>query len=103
MIAGVHVPDSHWRAYVMHSRLQLADPGSDWNQIAGKVKEKYGEITEDEVTRVKESSEQLFGRIQEKTGQAREHIEALVHNLFENPGIQFNNAYEATSYCFGKA
>jgi len=69
----------------------------DWNQVAGKVKEKYGQFTEEEWTRVKGDTQQLIGMIQEKTGQAREQIEAFVHDLYEKSGIQVSNAYEATS------
>ncbi len=71
----------------------------DWNQVAGKVKEKYGEFTDDELTRVKGSAQHLIGMIQERTGQAREQVEAFVHTLYENAGCQLNNAYEATSEC----
>ena len=69
----------------------------DWNQVAGKVKEKYGQFTDEEWTRVKGNSQHLIGMIQEKTGYAREQIEAFVHDLYESAGIQVSNAYEATS------
>jgi len=71
----------------------------DWNQVAGKLKEKYGQFTEEEWTRVKGDSQKLIGMVQEKTGQAREQIEAFVHDLYESAGAQASNAYEATSDC----
>ena len=71
----------------------------DWNQVAGKVKEKYGEFTDDELVRVKGNAQHLIAMIQAKSGQAREQIEAFVHNLYENAGYQMNNAYETTSEC----
>ena len=71
----------------------------DWNQVAGKLKEKYGQFTEEEWTRVKGDTQQLVGMIQEKTGQAREQIEAFVHDLYERTNTEVSSAYEATSEC----
>ncbi|MCA9132548.1 MAG: CsbD family protein [Planctomycetales bacterium] len=58
----------------------------DWNTIAGNVKEKYGEITDDELRQVEGNAEQLVGLIQRKTGQAREQAEAYVDSLFRGEG-----------------
>ncbi len=71
----------------------------NWNQVAGKVKEKYGQFTDDELTQAKGDSQQLIGMIQKKTGQAREQIEAFVHDLYETAGIQLTHLSEATSDC----
>lgn len=69
----------------------------DWNQVAGKVKEKYGQFTDDELMRVKGDSQQLIGIIQKKTGQAVEQIDAYVHDLYDSAGMQFTHLSEATS------
>jgi len=53
----------------------------NWNQITGKLKEKYGELTEDDITRAEGKSEQLIGIIQEKTGESKEKITEYINSL----------------------
>lgn len=48
-----------------------------WKQLAGKVKEKFGQITDNDLTRVNGNVDQLVGLVQQKTGQTREQIEAF--------------------------
>lgn len=53
----------------------------DWNSIAGRVKEKYGEITDDELRQVDGNTDRLIGLVQRKSGQTREQVEAYVESL----------------------
>lgn len=66
----------------------------DWNRVAGNVKEKYGEINNDELRQVEGNADQLTGLIQQKTGQAREQIEAYVDALFRGEGSVTQRATE---------
>ena len=43
-----------------------------WNQLKGSVREKWGKLSDDDVSQVKGQREQLVGRIQERYGLARE-------------------------------
>ena len=54
-----------------------------WNQLAGKVKEKYGQISDHDLSRVEGNVEQLVGLVQQKTGQTREQIEAFFQECGE--------------------
>jgi uncharacterized protein YjbJ (UPF0337 family)/ElaB/YqjD/DUF883 family membrane-anchored ribosome-binding protein len=53
----------------------------DWNTIAGNVKEKYGQITDDELRQVEGNADQLIGLIQRRAGQTREQAAAYVDSL----------------------
>jgi uncharacterized protein YjbJ (UPF0337 family) len=46
-----------------------------WKQIKGSIKEKWGKLTDDEITQLEGHSEQLVGKLQEKYGLAREEAE----------------------------
>jgi uncharacterized protein YjbJ (UPF0337 family) len=46
----------------------------NWKQFAGKVKTKWGKLTDDDLTMVNGSREQLEGKIQQRYGQARDQI-----------------------------
>ena len=45
-----------------------------WNVVKGKLKQKYGELTDDDLTYVEGKEDELLGRLQEKTGKAREEL-----------------------------
>ena len=55
-----------------------------WNSIVGAVKEKYGQITDDDLVELRGDVDQLVGLLQKKTGQAREQIEAFVQECSES-------------------
>jgi uncharacterized protein YjbJ (UPF0337 family) len=52
-----------------------------WNEIKGKLKETWGQLTDDELDRVKGDSDQLIGLVQRKTGKSRAAIEDFLDNL----------------------
>lgn len=46
-----------------------------WKELKGKVKETWGELTDDEISRVDGKRDQLLGLLQQKYGYEREHAE----------------------------
>jgi uncharacterized protein YjbJ (UPF0337 family) len=52
----------------------------NWKQIRGKVRAKWGELTDDEIDRIKGERDILIGKIQEKYGLAREDAEREVRD-----------------------
>jgi uncharacterized protein YjbJ (UPF0337 family) len=52
-----------------------------WTQLRGKVKEWWGELTDDDLDRIAGEWEQLIGRLQERYGYTRERAEAEVNRL----------------------
>lgn len=53
----------------------------NWNQIKGKVKSKYGELTDDDLKYQEGKEDELLGRIQERTGKAKEEIKDFIDSL----------------------
>ena len=49
-----------------------------WNQIRGELKKKWGQLTEDDLRFTNGNIDQLIGRIQHKTGEARDAIEKFL-------------------------
>ena len=49
-----------------------------WKKLAGKIKEKWGTLTDDDLTRAEGTSEYLAGKIQERYGIARDVAEKQV-------------------------
>jgi uncharacterized protein YjbJ (UPF0337 family) len=54
---------------------------ANWNRIVGKAKEKWGQLTDDEVTETKGDLQQLAGLIEQKTGEARDKIEQFFDDV----------------------
>jgi uncharacterized protein YjbJ (UPF0337 family) len=52
----------------------------NWKQFSGKVKEKWGKLTDDDLTVINGKQGQLVGRIQERYGVARDEAEKQVKN-----------------------
>ncbi len=50
----------------------------NWRQLAGKVKEKWGKLTDDDITVINGKQDQLVGRIQERYGVAKDEAEKQV-------------------------
>ena len=47
----------------------------DWTHFKGKVKEKWGQLTDDELDQIGGRKDQLIGTLQAKYGYAREEAE----------------------------
>ena len=47
----------------------------DWKQFKGKVKEKWGQLTDDDLTAAAGQRDQLAGKLQERYGYGKEQAE----------------------------
>ncbi len=68
-----------------------------WNELAGAVREKYGQITSDDITAANGNVQALVGTIQRKTGEARDKIEAFVKDFNSNASDYANRIYDQAS------
>jgi uncharacterized protein YjbJ (UPF0337 family) len=50
----------------------------NWNIAKGKLKQKWGELTDDDLDYVEGKQDELVGRIQKRTGKTREEIEKAI-------------------------
>ena len=53
----------------------------EWNQIKGKIKETWGELTDDDIERISGIRDQLIGKLQEAYGYAKERAEREVREF----------------------
>ena len=45
-----------------------------WNEIKGKLKQKYGQLTDNDLTFAEGKEEELLGRLQQRLGKAKEEL-----------------------------
>lgn len=53
----------------------------NWNIVKGKLKQKYGELTDDDLAYVEGQEEELLGKIQKRTGESKESVQKFIDNL----------------------
>ncbi len=62
----------------------------NWNGIVGSIKQRFGEFTKDELTRVEGNFEQLVGLVQRKSGKSREEIGSFISECCDTAGKTYN-------------
>ena len=58
------------------TKLQIK---GDWNQVKGKLKQKFADLTDDDLLYEKGKEDELYGRLQKRLGKTREEIERLLN------------------------
>lgn len=53
----------------------------NWNELKGKIKQNYGELTEDDLTYEEGKEDELVGRLQKKMGKTKEEVTSWINNL----------------------
>ncbi len=53
----------------------------NWNEMKGKIKQKYAKLTDDDLTYVEGKEDELLGRLQKKTGKARQDLVDEINQL----------------------
>lgn len=49
-----------------------------WKQLSGKIKQKWGDLTDDDLTQAEGNREYLTGKIQERYGVAKDVVERQI-------------------------
>jgi uncharacterized protein YjbJ (UPF0337 family) len=60
------------------NKLQLK---GTWNEVKGKLKQKYGELTDDDLLFTEGKEDELYGRLQTKLGKTKEEIREVIANI----------------------
>ena len=53
----------------------------NWNEIAGKLKQQYASLTDDDLLLKEGKEEELLGRLQVKLGKTKDELHKLFSNL----------------------
>jgi uncharacterized protein YjbJ (UPF0337 family) len=68
-----------------------------WNQVKGQVRERWGQLTDDDLQIQGGNVDQLVGRIQQRTGETREAVERYLTDLTARGSSAVAHATEAVS------
>ncbi|HSI62331.1 MAG TPA: CsbD family protein [Candidatus Saccharimonadia bacterium] len=53
----------------------------NWNMMKGKLKQKYAQLTDDDLLFEEGKEEEVIGRIQKRTGETKENIRSFIAKL----------------------
>lgn len=55
-----------------------------WKQVKGSVKEKWGDLTDDELDQIEGNKDKLAGKLQEKYGWSKEEADNELNEFFKD-------------------
>jgi uncharacterized protein YjbJ (UPF0337 family) len=90
--------NSLWRRALFHGRLARAmdraehprkqesemnkdQAAGNWKELKGKIKQQWGKLTDDDLTVLEGSADELSGRIQKRYGIAKEEAEKQIETF----------------------
>jgi uncharacterized protein YjbJ (UPF0337 family) len=53
----------------------------NWNELKGKLKQQYGQLTDDDLTFADGKEDELIGRIQKRLGKDKEDVRTMIEGL----------------------
>jgi uncharacterized protein YjbJ (UPF0337 family) len=59
-------------------KLQLK---GNWNEIKGKLKQKYGQLTDDDLMFADGKEDELLGRLQKRLGRTKDELRAEIEDM----------------------
>ena len=52
-----------------------------WNELKGKIKQAYGDLTDDDLVREEGKDDEFLGKLQQKTGKGRDELVKWINDL----------------------
>ncbi len=62
----------------MVEKLQIK---GQWNKVKGQLKQKYGQLTEDDLIYQEGKEDELLGRLEIRTGRSREELQKEINRM----------------------
>lgn len=59
---------------------KLSIKGS-WKEVAGKLKQKFGQLTDNDLMFEEGKDEELLGRLEKKLGKSKEEIRSMIEKI----------------------
>ena len=53
----------------------------EWNEVKGKLKQQYGQLTDDDLMYAEGKDDELLGRLQKRLGKTKDEIRTLIDKV----------------------
>ena len=60
------------------NKLQMK---GSWNELKGKLKQQYGNLTDDDLVFAEGKEDELFGRLQKKLGKSKDAVRQMIEKM----------------------
>lgn len=50
----------------------------NWNELQSKLKQQYGQLTDNDLTYVEGKEDELYGRLQQKLGKTKDQVRGII-------------------------
>ena len=71
-VITIHLTKTH------HGQIKIK---GGWNELKGKIKQAYGDLTDDDLTREDGKDDEMLGKLQQKTGKTRDDLVKWINGL----------------------
>lgn len=61
--------------------MNTTEAKGNWNEIVGKLKQKFAILTDDDLMLAEGKEDELYGRLQKKLGKSKEELHKIISNL----------------------
>jgi uncharacterized protein YjbJ (UPF0337 family) len=68
----------HEPRYLSMNKLQMQ---GSWNEIKGKLKQQYGNLTDDDLVFAEGKDDELVGRLQKRLGKTKDEVRQMIEKL----------------------
>jgi uncharacterized protein YjbJ (UPF0337 family) len=53
----------------------------NWNEMKGKIKQKYADVTDDDLTYAEGKEDEMWGKLQQKVGKSKDEIKKEIDKM----------------------
>jgi uncharacterized protein YjbJ (UPF0337 family) len=69
------------RFYLKNHVMEKLKVKGSWNEMKGKLKQKYGQLTDDDLAFAEGKEDELYGRLQQKLGKTKDQVRKEIEDL----------------------
>jgi uncharacterized protein YjbJ (UPF0337 family) len=84
------LPGNRRRGIVVNQQILEGN----WNEIKGKLRKRWGQLTDKDLPVAQGNAEEIVGVIQQKTGETREQVEKALEEVFSGTASAVSNITE---------
>jgi uncharacterized protein YjbJ (UPF0337 family) len=61
--------------------METSEMKGKWNELKGKLKKKYADLTDDDLLYVEGKEDELYGKIQQRVGKTKSEVKKMIDEL----------------------
>jgi len=61
--------------------MNTTEMKGNWNELKGKLKQKYADLTDDDLLYIEGKEDEMFGKLQQKLGKSKDEVRKMIEDL----------------------